>query len=104
MALRTDGDLSAHPGLMEDLLAVLADGEMPPKKAQPLPDKDRAQLMKFLKSQLDASLDKADFEPTPMGRMTRFQYNNAVKGPPTTLMKLTRAWKILYQKIIGNLY
>ncbi len=79
VALRTDGDLSAHPGLMEDLLAVLADGEMPPKKAQPLPDKDRAQLMKFLKSQLDASLDKADFEPTPMGRMTRFQYNNAVK-------------------------
>ena len=79
MALRTDGDLSAHPGLMEDLLAVLADGEMPPKKAQPLPDKDRAQMMKFLESQLDASLDKADFEPTPMGRMTRFQYNNAVK-------------------------
>ena len=79
MALQDSGDLSGHPGVMEDLVAVLADGEMPPKKAAPLPDRDRNLLITFLKSQLDRSIGKVAFEPTPIGRLTRFQYNNAVK-------------------------
>tara|TARA_B100001093_G_scaffold504649_1_gene560783 strand:+ start:1810 stop:3912 length:2103 start_codon:yes stop_codon:yes gene_type:complete len=79
VALESDDSPGLYPALMEDLVAVLSDGEMPPKKSKPLPDPDRIRLITYLKKELDRSLGEIAFEPTPIGRMTRFQYNNAVK-------------------------
>ncbi len=80
VAIEDVEDFLGRAELMEDMLAVLRDREMPPEKAEePLSDEQRARLIADLEELLASSLATQPFEPTPISRMNRFQYNNAVK-------------------------
>ena len=78
VALKTGDDLLARPALLEDLIAVLKDREMPPEDEPPLPTAKRKQMVSRLQTILKQALETQAFEPTPIRRMNRFQYNNAV--------------------------
>ena len=71
-------DLKAKPSLIEELVGVLEDREMPPEGEPKLAEKDRLQLIVQLRTVLRDVAQKEAFLPTPMRRMNRFQYNNAV--------------------------
>jgi hypothetical protein len=78
LQFQKSGDWIKHPELLENVIGVLEDGEMPPEKEPEMP----ADVRKFLTSQfeqwLQQSLQTTDYPQTPIRRMNRFQYNNAV--------------------------
>ena len=74
----TLADLQARPVLLEDMIAVLEDREMPPEDQPDMRTEDRLQLIGALRGFLSAAAKEQAFLPTPMRRMNRFQYNNAV--------------------------
>jgi hypothetical protein len=78
LALKSDDDLQARPELLEDLVTVLKDRQMPPEDEPPLPEAKREQLVARLHAMLEQALRTQAFGPTPIRRMNRFQYNNAV--------------------------
>ena len=78
VALKTDSDLEAKPRVLEKLVRVLADREMPPADADPLPDEVRLRTTTQLRSILRKIQKTLPFETIPIRRMNRFQYNNAV--------------------------
>ncbi|MED5586442.1 MAG: DUF1588 domain-containing protein [Verrucomicrobiota bacterium] len=78
LALKSDADLLTRPKLLEDLVAVLRDGEMPPEDEPPLPGDEQKTMLVQLEAMLQASLKTQPFITTPIRRMNRFQYNNAV--------------------------
>jgi hypothetical protein len=78
LALKSDNDLLAKPELLEKLLTVLKDHEMPPEDEPPLPEATRTQMVVPLQMMLREALKNQPFEPTQIRRMNRFQYNNAV--------------------------
>lgn len=78
LSLSTDSELRSQPKLLERLISVLKDREMPPDDEPELSDELRQQMVSQLSQHLDESLKTLPFEPTPMRRMNRFQYNNAV--------------------------
>jgi mono/diheme cytochrome c family protein len=78
LALKSDNDLLAKPELLEKLLTVLKDHEMPPVDEPPLPEATRTQMVVPLQMMLREALKNQPFEPTQIRRMNRFQYNNAV--------------------------
>ena len=71
-------ELQARPELLEDLITVLRDREMPPEGESELSDATRTEMIAALKSLLGETLKDYPFKPTPIRRMNRFQYNNAV--------------------------
>jgi len=77
-SLNTSNDLSRNPDLLEKLIRVLRDHEMPPEDERQPSEAVRGQSIELLRTQLVASLRVYPFEPTPIRRMNRFQYNNAV--------------------------
>lgn len=85
-AVRETEDLLQNAELMETVIAVLHDGEMPPEEEPPLAEGQRDQLIGYLQGLLDTSLAVEPYEPTPIRRLNRFQYNNAV----VDLLELTR--------------
>ena len=78
LELKSGKDLLASPALLEKLVAVLKDREMPPEKEPELPEAKRKHMITQLEALLRQSLETRAFLPTPMRRMNRFQYNNAV--------------------------
>ena len=68
-----------EPELIEEILSVLRDREMPPEKAAPLSDTNRGALIQSFEVAMQESRSMTAFEPTPIRRLNRFQYNNAVK-------------------------
>ncbi|MBC8190507.1 MAG: DUF1592 domain-containing protein [Puniceicoccaceae bacterium] len=78
LALKSDNDLLSKPELLEKLLTVLKDHEMPPEDEAPLPEATRMQMVVPLQMMLREALKNQPFEPTQIRRMNRFQYNNAV--------------------------
>ena len=78
LELENLSDLKAKPSLIEELVGVLDDREMPPEGEPQLTEKDRLQLIAQLRTILRDVAQKEPFLPTPMRRMNRFQYNNAV--------------------------
>ncbi len=78
LAAKSDGDLRARPELLEKLITVLQDREMPPEDEPVLPATRRQQMIEQLEALLNESLKTQAFAPTPIRRMNRFQYNNAV--------------------------
>ncbi len=78
LALKSERDLLAKPELLETLLEVLKDREMPPKDEPLLPETKRMQMVGQVEAMLRVTLKTQAFEPTPIRRMNRFQYNNAV--------------------------
>ncbi len=78
LALKTTEDLQSRPNLIEDLIAVLKDREMPPEDEPVLTEREREQTVNRLQEMLSKVARRHAFLPTPMRRMNRFQYNNAV--------------------------
>ncbi|MCS7469723.1 DUF1592 domain-containing protein [Stieleria sp. ICT_E10.1] len=78
LAVRAEG-LSQNTELVRGLIDVLDLEEMPPEDEPPLDPKLRRKLVAELKAILQAAVaEKKVFAHTPIRRMNRFQYNNAV--------------------------
>ena len=78
LALKSDADLLARPELLENLVAVLKEHEMPPEDEPPLPEAKQEQMIVQLEAMLKEALKTQPFLAAPIRRMNRFQYNNAV--------------------------
>jgi hypothetical protein len=79
-ALRGDADLTKNPELVKDLVQVLDSGIMPPEGEPPLARKKRQQVIAELRELLHLAASSQEALPqTPIRRMNRFQYNNAVQ-------------------------
>ena len=76
--LRSANLLSSKPELLESLIGVIKDREMPPEDEPPLSDSERGELLKWLEVKLSYSIKDQPFLPTSIRRMNRFQYNNSV--------------------------
>ena len=76
--LKSSNALLAKPELLETLIKVLKDRDMPPEDEPPLPENERKNMVVWLKKMLSESLKDEPFLHTPIRRMNRFQYNNAV--------------------------
>lgn len=78
--LKAAADLAAKPTLVGDLVEVLDSGYMPPEDEPVLPEQKREQLVARLKEILRVAVASREELPgTPIRRMNRFQYNNAVR-------------------------
>jgi hypothetical protein len=78
LGLKSGGELQGRPELLEKLITVLKDGEMPPEDEPPLSAAKRKQMVNTLQAMFDEAANSMPFAPTPIRRMNRFQYNNAV--------------------------
>ena len=76
--LRSANLLSSKPELLESLIGVIKDREMPPEDEPPLSDSERGKLLEWLEVKLSDSIKDQPFLPTSIRRMNRFQYNNSV--------------------------
>jgi len=80
LARTTQDDFLSHPDLLTDLVRVIEDREMPPEDEPPLSDSEREALLAGLNASLAESLKTTAAPPrTPVRRMNRFQYANAVE-------------------------
>lgn len=80
LAMRSIQDLTADPDLIRDLIDVIDYQEMPPEDEPQLSEKEREAAVATLGTLLHQSLaEAAQVPPTPIRRMNRFQYHNAVK-------------------------
>ena len=78
--LQTSAELAKNPGLIKDIIQVLDSGIMPPGGEPPLAPEHRQQLVAGLRGLLhEAVSSQATLPRTPIRRMNRFQYNNAVQ-------------------------
>jgi hypothetical protein len=96
VALRSTDDLMSHPELLERLIRVLADRQMPPEDEPPLPEDKRNRMGTVLRTQFEESLKTQTFGATPIHRMNRFQYNNAV----VDLLELDRDIFLLNERLL----
>ncbi len=72
--------LLEQPELLQDMIDVLDFEEMPPEEEKPLEAGTRTELISYLNSLLETAIALSDeFPATPIRRMNRFQYNNAVQ-------------------------
>jgi hypothetical protein len=78
LELKSDADLLGRPELLENLVAVLKEREMPPEDEPPLPQAKQELMVVQLEVMLQRVLKTQPFVTTPIRRMNRFQYNNAV--------------------------
>lgn len=80
LKLQDASQLNARPELIQDLIAVLDAGDMPPESEPALKSEQRDLLVKELKAMLNAAVGGTkSLVHTPIRRMNRFQYNNAVQ-------------------------
>ncbi len=71
--------IARDPELLQSLIDVLEYEEMPPEDEPELDPSSRAELLSELDKLLESSIvKKTTFARTPIRRMNRFQYNNAV--------------------------
>ena len=78
----TEGkDLKSDSELLQTIMEVIDFGEMPPEENQPFDNKERKMIVAELKKLLAESVSGAEegLVKSPIRRMTRFQYANAVK-------------------------
>lgn len=77
---QTVGEFTARPELLERMIEAVRDREMPPEDDSTLKDEAREQLVAGLEAWLAESLKTVAPPPrTPVRRMNRFQYANAVE-------------------------
>ncbi|MCP4813449.1 MAG: DUF1592 domain-containing protein, partial [Planctomycetaceae bacterium] len=77
--IRTTADLNANLEQLQTIIEVLDAGEMPPEKEPSLPAGVRTTTVKHLRQLLHAATLTKGFAATPIRRMNRFQYSNAVQ-------------------------
>jgi len=70
--------LLSHPALLEEMVSAVRDFDMPPEDEVEMPKKDRDRLLQELGALRDYAIATQPFAATPIRRMNRFQYNNAV--------------------------
>jgi hypothetical protein len=71
--------LKKDPGLLQEIIEAIDFEEMPPEDEPQLKKEDRAKLLLDLRALLQESVgEKKVYPRTPVRRMTRFQYHNAV--------------------------
>jgi hypothetical protein len=77
----TDLDhLKGDPELLQEIIDVIDFEEMPPEDEPPLEVGERKQLLADLEGlRFEAVSEQKAFVPTPIRRMNRFQYHNAVQ-------------------------
>ena len=73
-----DKSAGLAPEMLEDVLAALRDQQMPPGDEPPLTEPKRSRMIAELDALLRQAVEQMPFVPTPIRRMNRFQYNNAV--------------------------
>ena len=79
-ALQSAADLIDDPELVRNLVRVLDSGIMPPGGAPPLDHESREHLVAELRQLLHVAVGSQQvFPQTPIRRMNRLQYNNAVQ-------------------------
>jgi mono/diheme cytochrome c family protein len=80
LELKSAADLTKNPELIRKLIEALDLKEMPPEDEPALPAEKRTQLVATLKDLLHAAIATQTSSPrSPIRRMNRFQYNNAVQ-------------------------
>jgi mono/diheme cytochrome c family protein len=80
LALNSSKDLEANEKLLGKLIEALEFEDMPPEDEPPLDPKLRKQMIGELNTVLRSAItSKKAFAHTPIRRMNRFQYNNAVE-------------------------
>ena len=73
-------DLTSKPQLLRDLIEAVDSSYMPPEDEPALPPEQRQRLVVELKKLLQVAVHSQKSSPqTPIRRMNRFQYNNAVQ-------------------------
>ena len=81
--LRTYSDHAAwlkDADRIEDIISVIEEGEMPPEEEPEIDDKTRTDILEGLKKTLAEAIKSSQpSSQTPIRRMNRFQYANAVK-------------------------
>ena len=74
------GDIRKDEELLQMVMEVIDFGEMPPEEKDPIPEPERDQLVLDLKQLLREAVQEAAETPrSPIRRMTRLQYANAVE-------------------------
>ena len=94
--LTSSSDLAAKPALLRTMIKAVEDQEMPPYGEPPLKATTRAALVAHLKAVERKVAESQGFPPTPIRRLNRFQYNNAV----VDLLDLKRDIFALPEKMI----
>ncbi|MFT5467647.1 MAG: hypothetical protein ACI8UO_002753 [Verrucomicrobiales bacterium] len=89
-------ELQGQPELIEKLIAVLKDHEMPPDDEPELKNELREWTIIELIHFFDEAVAAQGFAPTPIRRMNRFQFNNAV----VDLLELDRDIFTLPEKLM----
>ena len=79
LEIKTAEQLTGNLAQLKTIIEVLNASEMPPEKEPRLKPETRAAAVDELQKLLREATNGADFAPTPMRRMNRFQYNNAVQ-------------------------
>lgn len=80
MQLTGAKDLLKNPERIQDLIDVLEFEEMPPEEEPPLEESTRTQMLATLEALMQTAIaTRTEFPQTPIRRMNRFQYNNAVQ-------------------------
>ena len=79
-ALRSADDLMTQPAQVRKLIEALDTGGMPPEEEPALDESARAGMVSRLRKVLHAAVSsRTELPLTPIRRMNRFQYNNAVR-------------------------
>ena len=79
-SVQKERDLLARPKLISDVLDVLEADYMPPEDESSLTSESRTRLIGHLRDMLHTAVTQhATVSQTPIRRMNRFQYNNAVQ-------------------------
>lgn len=80
LAIKNFADVSKDPDLLSSIIDALEQGDMPPEDEPELKPKARKQVVTHLKHMLHEVLQaRSTFSQSPIRRMNRFQYNNAVQ-------------------------
>ncbi len=80
LQLENADQLLSTPETLKNMIEAVDSGYMPPESETPLSEKTRQQLVASLQVYLKKSIASAKSLPaTPIRRMNRFQYNNAVQ-------------------------
>jgi len=99
LQLRAAENLTDNAELLGQLIKALDTNAMPPEDEPPLPPKLRQKLLAEFRSLLDTALTKdRAANATPIRRMNRFQYNNAVQD----LFQLKRVVFALPERMVRD--
>ena len=79
LAVRSPRDLATQPELLRDLIEAVDSSYMPPEDEPNFPVGKRKQLVAELKTLFQITVHSQPAPRTPIRRMNRFQYNNAVQ-------------------------